>query len=126
MYKDIKDYIDKNLIFFLLAWFWWIAVYLNTIRLWKKFRLLNFIIYIIVSGWFGMVIQDFIPEIINIKWIWKITIWDMRYSITSISWWLTFIIFDYIETNWIKWLWQIIQSILEKIGLIINIFKWKE
>ncbi len=53
-------------------------------------------------------------------------VWNMRYSITSIIWWLTFVIFDYIETNWLKWVWKIVLWILNRISLIINIIKWKQ
>lgn len=96
-----KEMIDSVVLYWTLWWVWWVAMYLNQVRKWTPFKLWMFCINIFVSWliWF---------------WVWVSMpqyVWDIQYSIISISWFLAFPILDYIEENWLnifikKFLWE--------------------
>jgi len=96
-----KDLIDTIWIYGGLWWLWWIAMYLNQVRKWKPFKTWMFAINIFVAAWLWIVVKDFIPA----------SMWDIQYSIVSLTWFLAFPILDYMEDKWIilfinKYLWK--------------------
>ena len=83
--------LDSIALYWTLWGIWWIAMYLNQVRKWKPFKIWMFCINVFVAWWIWIVIKDFIPE----------SMWDMQYSLVSMSGFLAFPILDYLEEKWL-------------------------
>ena len=90
--NTITDWVEQIIPYGSLWAIGWIAMYLNQVRKGKPFRIGTFIINVLVAGWIGIVVKDFIPE----------SAWDLTYSIVSMTWFMAFPILDYMEDKWMS------------------------
>ncbi len=93
MASNQKEIIESVAIYWTLWGIGWIAMYLNQVRKWKPFKITVFFINVFIAWWIWLIIKDFIPA----------SMWDVQYSIVSLSWFLAFPILDYLEEKWVPY-----------------------
>jgi len=102
MPTNIKDWVDQTAPFAWLWAMWWVVMYLNEVRKWKPFKIWSFILNIVIAWIIWFFAKDFIPS----------NMWDIKYSLVGIVWFLSFPILDWLEKDWLT--------------LLINKFIWKQ
>ena len=88
-----KEAIEAVAIYSTLWWLWGVVHYLDQVRKWEKFKLWLLVINLIISAWIGWIIWPILPEALSEP---------VRFWITSMSWFLSYIILKFIENKWLQ------------------------
>ena len=88
----LTEFFDKILPYSSLWALWGIALQLNELRKWTKFRFWMWLSNVMLSAWIWYIAWNFIPE----------SVWDIKFSLISISWFLAYPILDLIEKKWLS------------------------
>lgn len=90
-FETTKIIIEKAVAYSWLWAVWWVAMQLNQIRKWEKFRFWMFVANIWLAVWIWYIAGNLIPD----------SIWEIKYSIISICWFLSHPILNFIEKKWL-------------------------
>lgn len=95
--SSIKELIETTYVAMTIWSIGWIISQLNAIRKWTPFRTWIFIINIVLSGWVWLVLDGVLSTSLDP---------NMRVSIISIWWALSFKFIDWLEAEWFNLLLQ--------------------
>ena len=87
-----KEVLEKMIPYGWLWALWGIAMQLNSMRKWIPFKIWKFVINIVLAVWIWYIVWSIIPE----------SVWDMKFSLISVSGFLSHFFLDFIEKNWFK------------------------
>ena len=99
--ENWKQIIESMAIPLWLGWLGWVAMMANAMRKGKRFKWYTMLFNIFLAAWIGWVFSTMIPENMG----------DIKYSLISISWFLSYPILDIMEEKGLdlfinKYLWK--------------------
>lgn len=92
MPNNAREVVEAAVLTSSMWWLWWFIHYIDQVRKWQRFNFWLAVVNVVISAWIGWLIQPLIPDIIQ---------WNMRYSITSASWFLSYPILTILEKRWL-------------------------
>ncbi len=84
---NVKEILEKWLPYSGVGAIGAIAMQLNQVRKWEKFKFWMFVANIGLAMWIGYIAWSLIPD----------SVWEVKYSIISICWFLSYPMLDFIE-----------------------------
>jgi len=88
-----KEALEAVVIYTSLGWIWGLVHYLDQVRKGERFKFWLLAINIIISAWIWWVMWPLLPHDLTDT---------TKFSIISVSWFLSYIILKFIEDRWLQ------------------------